>query len=200
MIAQVGQLDFKGVLLQEAELRERMVRNAQLTEDLIKSLGLDHLVPGGQPAVRFAILRFTSAIIKDPPRMLVPVIHYANADPVSGDYQKNADGATPLIVWEIRYVCLRPWEVRLVNGLLDHNQTPYDIDLAMTKAGAALGNALSRVSSRAQWILNSGLVKQVEQEAIQMSHAFAAKLGNTPGITIFDDFQSADAALSSVGV
>ena len=70
----------------------------------------------------------------------------------------------------------------------------------MTKAGGGFGNALSRFSNRAEWTLNSELVKQVEQEAIQMSHAFAAKLGNTPGITIFDDFQSADAALSSVGV
>ena len=69
MVTQVRQLDFKGVLLGEAELRERMVQNAQVTEDLMKSLGLDHLVPGGQLAVRFAILPFTAAIIQDPHRV-----------------------------------------------------------------------------------------------------------------------------------
>ena len=75
----------------------------------------------------------------------------------------------------------------------------YLLFLAMTKAGVAFGNALSRVSNRAQWTLNCELVKQVEQKAIQMSHAFASKLGYTPGITIFDDFQSTEAALSSGG-
>ena len=180
MATQVRQVDFRGVLLEEEELREGMDRNAQATEDLMKSLRLDHLVPDGQLAVRFAILPFTAAIIQDPHRVILPVIHYANADPGSGDYQKNADRSTPPIMWEIRYVCLRPWQVRQIKSLLVGNQTPCDIDLAMTEVGGTFGNVSSRVSNRAQWTLNPELAQQVEQEAIEMSHAFAAKLGNTP--------------------
>ena len=172
-----------------------MARNAQLTEDLMKSFGLDLIVPGEQLAVRFAILRFTAAIIKDPHRVVVPVIHYANADPVSGNYQKNADGSTPPIVWEVRYVCLRPGEVAQINRLLDDNQTPCDIDLVMTPIATALGYYYGRASKETLWTLNAEIVKKMNESAQRISDVFAAKLTNASDATIFDDFQAVEAAL-----
>jgi len=95
MVTQVNQIDFGGVLLAESELREGMVRNAKLAGDLMTTLGLDYLVPHPNSARRVAILPFTAAVTRDPSLVILPVLHYMNADPISGKYQKEADGALP---------------------------------------------------------------------------------------------------------
>ena len=118
------------------------------------------------------------------------------SDPTSGRYQKNADGSVPPIEWKIRYVCLSSSEVRLINRLPDVDQTPTDIDVVMNNAGDwAVGNQFSRATNRARWKLNPELMKAVEQEAIEMSTGFAANVAHLPGITIFDNFEAAQAAL-----
>lgn len=196
MVSQVGQIDFESVLLDEAEMREGMVRNAKLAGDLMTSLGVDYLVPGPTLSVRFAILPHTAAIIQDPYRVVLPVLHYANADPVSGQYQKGADGSTPPIAWELRYVCLRPSEVKHISRLPDENQTPYDIDIIMTHAGdRAFGYELYRASNKARWKSDPEIAQEVETKAAKMSAIFAAKVTGKPGMTIFADFRAVDAAL-----
>jgi hypothetical protein len=196
MVSQVAQLDFGGVLVEEAELRELMVLNVKSAGELVTTLGLDCLVPEPGLVARFAILPFTTAISQDPSLVILPILDYINADVISGRYQKNPDGSIPAIEWRVRHVCVRPTELRQISRLPDEDRTPCDIDIIMKDAGdRAFGYELYRASNKARWKLNPTLAKQVEQKAIEMSRAFAARVAGKPGIAILDNFAAADAML-----
>jgi hypothetical protein len=196
LVEQAKQLDFKVVFLEEQELAERYQAVVEADKTLMQGLGLEPLLSAPGEAARFSILPFQVALTKDPRRVILPVLHYVNADPVSGKYQKGADGSVPPIAWELRYLCLSPSDVRYIKSLPDDDQTPLDIDIVVKHADdRAFGRELYRASNRARWRANPELVKEVEREAITMSDAFAAKVADQTGISIFADFRAVDEAL-----
>jgi len=80
--------------------------------------------------------------------------------------------------------------------LPDHDQTPFDVDFIMSNASdSAFDYELYRASNKARWKLNPELVREVEQEAIELSRAFAVKVSGKPGITLFDHLEAVEAAL-----
>ena len=152
----------------------------------MKGLGVDCLVPDRVKAARFAILPFRTATVTNPFRIIVPVVHYTNADPDTGKYQKVADGSALPIEWEIRYVELTRFELEDVKRLPDEGQTEYDIDIVLTRPNDTIYK-LNRVYSKARWKQNPELAKQVEKAAAEASDALVAKLAGTPGVEIFDN-------------
>jgi hypothetical protein len=196
LVDQAKNIDFSGVFLEEQELAERYLTVVEADNVLMQSLGVEPLLPAPGVAARFSILPFQVAITKDPHRVVLPVLHYTNADQVSGKYQKGADGSVPPIACQVRYLCLSPSEVKQIKRLPDNDQTPHDIDIVMQHAGdRAFGREFYRVSNSARWTKNPELVKAVELEAIKMSTALAAKVTNRTGITILADFRAVDEAL-----
>jgi len=194
MATQIGRLNFQGVLLEETELREGLIRNAKFAEELMTTLGLDYLVPDQESAVRFAILPFNAVVHKDPYLIILPVLHYVNADRITGKYTKDAGGSFPPIEWEVRYVGLWPSEVKQIRRLPDDNQTPFDIDVIM-KAGDCVGREFYRASNVCRWMRNPELVAEVEQKAAEMSKALAEKAAARTDITLFDNFGAIEPAV-----
>jgi hypothetical protein len=139
MATQIGQLNFRGVLLEESELREKLLNHLKRAGDLIKALGVEPLVQEPESAVRFSILPFTAVVNKDPYLIILPVLHYVNADRTTGKYTKDAGCSFPPIEWEIRYVSLSPSEVAQIRKLPDADQTP----LTCEGCGKELLGALS---------------------------------------------------------
>jgi hypothetical protein len=196
LVEQAKQLDFQGVFLEEQELTERYPAVVEGDKILMKSLGLEPLLPAPGETVRFSMFPIQVALTKDPNRVVSPVLRYTNADPISGKYQKNPDGSIPAIEWEIKYACLTPSEVRQIRRLPDEGQTPFDVDLIMTNAGdRGFGHEIYRASNRAMWTRNPEFRSQVEMEANKVTNAFAAKVAGNPGIAIVDNFEAADATL-----
>ena len=111
-------------------------------------------------------------------------------------YAKDASGSFPPIVWKIKYACLRPSEVKQIMRLPDEDQTPFDVDLIMRNAiDRHFGYEFCSASNNAGWKLNPTLAKEVEERAIELSRAFADKLADKPGLTLFPDFRAVEAAL-----
>ena len=196
MVEQVTKLDFSGVFLEEQELPERYLAVVEANKALMETLGLELLLPAPGAAARFSILPFQVAIIEHPYRVVLPVLHYTNADPISGRYQKGTDGTTPPIAWELRYACLTPSDTMQIRRLPDEDQTPFDVDFIMTNASDRhFGYDLYRASTKALWRLDAELVKEVDQKAIEMASALAARVAGKSEITILDDFEAAEATL-----
>jgi len=120
----------------------------------------------------------------------VPAVHYLNADPVSGKYEKQHGGSAPPIAWEIRYVCLTRADIMRIKNLLYDDQTPFDIDIILALSAWGIGKEFHRVSNQTRWRKDPKVAKEVELIAAEMSDAFAAKLAGRPGMTILDDFQA----------
>jgi hypothetical protein len=194
MDQQLRQIDFRGVLLDESDLREGAVRIAEKSRDLMKTLGLDYVAAAPGRAIRFAILPLKTASIDNPARVIVPVLQYLNADLVSGKYAKNADGLMPAIEWRIGYVCLTRFEVSQFKRLPDDDQTVCDIDF-ITTYDEDRGYQLQRASHQARWRLDADLAEKVNEAAAKMSDVLSAKIADRPGIAIFDDFQAVEAVL-----
>ena len=107
------------------------------------------------------------------------VLVYTNADPTTGKYVKGQDGSVPPIEWELGYVDLSGFNLRQIKKLPDEDQTPYDIDIIMTKADRAFGYEFNRASSKARWLHNPELVKEVEAacDRFKDGKALISKLG-----------------------
>jgi hypothetical protein len=184
MIVDAAGISFEGVLLEESSVADRNAR-ATVTERM-KGLGLDCLVPDRDKAARFAILPFRAATVTNPLRILVPVVHYTNADRDTGKYQKVADGSALSIEWEIRYVELTRFELEDVKRLPDEEQTEYDIDIVLKRPHDTFYE-LNRVYGKARWKQDPERAEQVEKAAAEASDALAAKLTGKAGVEIFDD-------------
>jgi hypothetical protein len=196
LVDQAKTIDFSGVFLEERELRERYPALVEADKALMQRLGLKILQPAPGTAARFSILPFQVAITKDPDRIVLTVLAYLNADPVSGKYPKGVDGFVPPIEWEIRSVCLRPSDVRQIKSLPDDDQTPLDIDIITKNAeGRAFGYEFCRASNKARWRANPELVKEVEEKAIEIASAIAAEVSGKPGMTIVKNLGAAEAML-----
>ena len=184
MVGHAARISFEGVLLEESSVADRNAR-ATVTERM-KGLGLDCLMPDCVKAARFAILPFRTATVTNPFRIIVPVVHYTNADPDTGKYQKVADGSALPIEREIRYVELTRFELEDVKRLPDEEQTEYDIDIVLKRPHDTF-YALNRVYSKARWKQDPERAAQVEKAAAEASDALVTKLAGTPGVEIFDD-------------
>lgn len=195
MVDQAKRLDFSGVFLEEQDLTKIYPRVIESDKALMQSLGLEPLLPAPDKVVRFSILPFTAATTSAPYRAIVPVVHYLNADPVSGRYVKLPSGSFPPIEWETRHLCLTRTDMTQIKKLPDDDQTPYDIDIAMEQSARRIGHEFSRVSKQARWRTNPELVTEVEENAAEMSDTFAARAANMPGIRLFADFQAVQMAL-----
>jgi hypothetical protein len=161
---------------------------------LIRSLGLEPVpvVPG--KTVRVSILPLKLARIDGvPPRIIVPVLHYINADPSSGKYLEKDDESAVSIEWKIRYLCLRQPEISRIRGFPDEDQAAYDIDLALSPDTiSGYGYHISRVRRRPRWQLSGQLAQEVNREAGKLGEEFISKLDGVPGVMIFDDFRNAN--------
>lgn len=156
LVEQAKQVDFTDVLLEEHELAARLPRIFEADKTLMEGLGLKPLLPASGRAVRFCILPFQVAAIDKPCKVIVPAVHYLNADPTSGKYVKLPDGSSPPIEWELRHVCLTPSDAMQIIRLPDEDQTPFDVDLIMTNTSDLhFGYALYRASNKARWRLNA---------------------------------------------
>jgi hypothetical protein len=203
MDMQIRDINFEGVLLEEAELETRkdeIVRSAHLAGDLMKSFGVDTLVPDNNNAVRFAILPYKSAILTDPYRVIFPVVHYTNANPTSGTYSTDANGDLAPIEWEIRYLSLTHFGLGQIRQLPDTGTRLFDIDLIMAPSNCVLGHELRRASNKARWPLNPIVAEKVDREAVEMSRALLVKLADRPEISMFDDLEAIEADLFPTGV
>jgi len=123
----------------------------------------------------------------------VPVLHYINADPSSGKYLEKDDESGAGIEWKIRYLCLRQLDISRIRSLPDEGQTPYDLDLILSPDTiSGYGYHISRVRKRPRWQLKNQLAQEVNREAGKLGEDFISKLDGVPGVTIFDDFRSAN--------
>jgi len=192
MMTQTAQIDFKDVLLEGNELPAAYVRSEESTRKLMTNLGLEPFMPDQGKTLRFALLPTTAAIVSDPHRIIVQIVHYLNADPVTGKYEKNIRDANEFkIEWQIRHLCLTQFEMRQILRLRDEDQTPFDIDIIMSPAeGRAFGYEFNRASNKARWKHNPEVAEQVEKAAVVAANAFAARLEGKAGVTIVDDFQN----------
>ena len=95
MVDHAKRLDFNGVFLDEQDLTEIYPRVVESDKALMQSLGLEPLLPELGKVVRVSILPFAAATTRAPYRAIVPVVHYLNADSVSGRYTKLPDGSFP---------------------------------------------------------------------------------------------------------
>ena len=91
------------------------------------------------------------------------VVHYTNADPVTGKYEKNASGEFPPVEFEIGFVGLSGYNMRQIKKLPDEDSTPFKIDIVMTHAdGRAFGYEFNRKSNVPRWTLDPEIAAKVK--------------------------------------
>ena len=161
-------------------------------EHFVNALGLDCLAVERAKGVRFSILPFKTATLANSCVAIVPVVHYLNADPVTGRYDKSADGSLPPAKWEIRYLGLSRANVSDIENLLGQDLTPFNVDFVMSSSGPPSGVHFSRINKTARWKLSPQLIAAVEKAAIEASNVFETKIVGKPGVTIFEDFRGVD--------
>lgn len=161
-------------------------------EHFVNALGLDCLTVERAKRVRFSILPFKTATLANSCVVILPVVHYVNADPVTGRYDKNADGSLPPTEWEIRYLGLSRANVSEIENLLGQDLTPFNVDFVMSSDGSSFGRQFHPINRKARWKLNPELAAEVEKAAIEASNVFETKLFGQPGMTIFEDFRGVD--------
>lgn len=108
------------------------------------------------------------------------VVHYTNADPVTGKYAKGADGSYPSVEFEIGFVRLSGFNMRQIKKLPDEESTPFKIDIVMTHAdGRAFGYEFNRASATPRWTLDPEVAAKVKAAASRFldGKALRAKLG-----------------------
>ena len=90
------------------------------------------------------------------------VVHYTNADPVTGKYEKDAQGNFPKVEFAIEFVRLSQFNMRQIKKLPDEDKTPFDIDLVMTHADRAFGYEFNRKSNVPRWTLDPEVAAAVK--------------------------------------
>jgi len=162
--------------------------------DFMTSLGLEVLLTECGKTARFAILPFPAASVSDPSCIIVPILHYVNAD-ADGRYIKDDNGSVPPIEWEIRHLGLSRFEMKCIQKMIEPGEAAADIDIVMTRPAAASGREFHRISKKSRWRLNPALVLDVETHWLNASNTLAAKIAGRQGVTMFENFQSASTAI-----
>ena len=188
------QLHFAGVFLERQELIDKFPQIIEADKTLIRKFGLEPLPIEPTKTLRISMLSLKAASINDDPqRIILPVLHYLNADPSSGKYAKQDDDSAAHVEWTIRYLCLRPIDIARIKSLPDEGQTPEDIDLIVTPDPAdGFGYNLSRISKHARWRLDPEIASRVNREAAKVDAEFGAKFASVPDVTIVDDLLKSD--------
>jgi hypothetical protein len=109
------------------------------------------------------------------------VVHYTNADPVTGKYEKDAKtGEFPPVEFELGFVRLSQFNMRQIKKLPDEDSNPFKIDIVMTHAdGRAFGYEFNRKSNVPRWTLDPEVAAAVKGAAQRFldGKALRAKLG-----------------------
>jgi hypothetical protein len=109
------------------------------------------------------------------------VVHYTNADPVTGKYDKDAKtGEYPPVEFKIGFVRLSGFNMRQIKKLPDEDSTPFKIDIVMTHAdGRAFGYEFNRKSNTPRWTLDPEVAARVKTAAQRFldGKALRSKLG-----------------------
>jgi len=108
------------------------------------------------------------------------VVHYTNADPITGKYEKDASGNFPPVQFEIGFVRLSGFNMRQIKKLPDEDSDPFKIDIVMTHAdGRAFGYEFNRKAPVPRWTLDpqtAAAVKAAAQRFLD-GKALRGKLG-----------------------
>jgi hypothetical protein len=195
MTESAKQLDFEGVFLERQELIDKFPHVIEADKALIRSFGLEPLPIEAGKTLRISILPLKAGINDAPHRIIIPVLHYVNADPTSGKYAQDGESPIP-VEWEIRYLCLREIDAARIRMLPDQDQTPCDIDLTVTPDTTnGFGYNISRISKQARWRRDPEIANEVQREGGKIDTEFDAKFASVPGLRIFNDFRSASKSL-----
>jgi hypothetical protein len=160
-------------------------------EQAVAELGLDPLTCSPGEAARFAMLPGKAAVIGNSSCVIVPVLRYLNADPVTGRYELKADSPMVAIESEIEYLALSHQELNEINKLQEPEQSLYDIDVAMSVSSPDFGRDFRRVCRRPRWTLDPATEKQVKATIVDASSELATKCAGRPGVELFPDLRSA---------
>ncbi len=109
------------------------------------------------------------------PQIVALVLHYANANPKTGRYEKDAAGHLPPIQWEIKFVRLSRSAFRRVSALVEEDGKPTDIDITMCHRDSGIGYEYNKISV-ARWKKNPALVAEVEAAVKQFTADGGKKL------------------------
>lgn len=93
------------------------------------------------------------------PTICVLVVHYKNADPIEGGYEKGA-----IIDWDIKYVQLTKSNFQAISRLPEEEQSVNDIDVVMMHANRAFGYEFHKKSSKPRWKANPALIEEVKEK------------------------------------
>ena len=196
MAESAKQLDFEGVFLERQELLDKFPQVIEADKALIRSWGLEPLPIEPDKTLRISILLLKAVCVNDPHRIIIPVLHYLNADPSSGKYAKQENDSVTPFEWAVRYLCLRKIDIARIKRLPDHDQSPCEIDLIMTPDTVnGFGYNLSSIARQARWRLNPEIANEVNREAGTIGTELIAKFASVSGVTILDDFRSANESL-----
>jgi hypothetical protein len=91
------------------------------------------------------------------------VVHYTNADPLTGKYEKDANGNRPQVKFDIQFVRLSQFNMKQIKKIPDEDKTPFDIDIVMTHADRAFGYEFNRIANSPRWKSDPALIEAVKQ-------------------------------------
>jgi hypothetical protein len=139
------------------------------------------------------------------PQIVTLVLHYTNANPKTGRYDKDGAGVRPPVQWEIKFVRLSRSAFRRVSSLVEEDGSAQDIDITMNHRDSGIGYEYNKVSSAARWKKNPQLVAEVEAAIQQFADGkkLLSKLGKKISLLEFKAIiagttQSDEADLSQV--
>ena len=163
-------------------------------EQIVAELGLNPVTCTPGKAARIAILPSKVAVVSDSSCVIVPVLHYLNADPASGKYTKGADGTMPPIEYELGYLALSRSELGEISNLQEPALPLCGIDIVMSVSHPEFGRAFrrefGRVCNKARWTLDPAIAKQVEDRTPQASSELAAKCASHSDAEVFADLRT----------
>jgi hypothetical protein len=191
LVTSAHQINFERVFLEEEHLSAAIPRVIEQDGQIMRNLGLNFVRL--EPDKVFSILPFKWAHLLEPDRIILPVVSYPNRN--TGFPKKEADHHHQH--WETGYLYLHLREMRRIGraggaGPCEGACDPCGVDFVAKQCAHGFGYGFECVSQKAQWTLNVVVAKQVMGAASNMEVEFAARLGNVPGIAIFESFQELD--------
>jgi hypothetical protein len=94
------------------------------------------------------------------------VVHYTNANPETGNYDKDAAGNRADVQFAIEFIRLSQFNMKQIKKLPDEDGSPFDIDIVMTHAeGRAFGYEFHRKATSPRWKSDPKTVEAVTKAA-----------------------------------
>jgi len=146
-------------------------------------------------AVRFALLPHLTPIVVPEGDGLFSVVllalEYLNADPITGNYLKLANGSYPPVGWRVGYVMLSLSELRQLRALPEDcsYQSLYGYDLVMCAWRTPHEADICIKNTKPAWKRHLEVAKKVEEAAQRLAQNGGAKLLETLGRhAVFEDW------------